>query len=152
MVYAGSFVGRGGRSQTLRFKADRRHKSGLQWFDIHDDGRFKVQVTGPFDPDLRYANLREPVEFSLVLGTDVGEASIQLDRTLHFRPHDLDDHREGDDDDAKSDRSEKSYKREKSYKSEKSEKGRFLDADGDLVHDADAYRNKARGRWLRRGR
>ena len=79
---------------------------------------------------------REPVDFSLWLGPDIGEASIQLDRRLSFRSHD----RDGDDDDDKSD------------KSEKSEKGAFLDADGNLVQDADDYRNKGRGRWLRRGR
>ena len=131
-----------------RFKASRR-AAGVQRIDFHDDGRFKIEARGPFGSSLRDIYFRDPVDFSLWLGPDIGEASIQLDRRLHFRSHDRDDDRDGDDDDDKSDKSEKSYKSEKS---EKSEKGAFLDVDGNLVQDADDYRNKGRGRWLRRGR
>ena len=141
VIPAGSLVR---KDHKLRFKASRR-VSGVQRIDLHDDGRFKIEARGPFGSSLRDVNFRYPVDFSLWLGPDIGEASIQLDRRLSFRSHDLDDDRDGDDDDDKSDKSEKSYK------SEKSEKGAFLDADGNLVQDADDYRNKGRGRWLRRG-
>ena len=142
VISAGSFDR---KHRRWRFKASRR-ASGVQGIELRDNGRFKIQARGPFHYDLRDVDFGGHFDFSLLLGSDIGVASIQLDRRLHFRSHDLDDDRDGDDDDDKSDRSEKSYK------SEKSEKGRFLDADGDLVQDADDYRNKGRGRWLRRGR
>ena len=97
-ISAGSFVR---RDHKWAFKAYRR-SPGVQRIDLHDDGRFKIQARGPFGYDLRHVNFREPVDLSLSLGPDIGEASIQLDRRLHFRlrcGRDCRDDRDGDDDD-----------------------------------------------------
>ena len=95
MIPAGSFV-RKGHKWALR---DSRRRHGIRKFDIHDDGRFKIQAT---DLDLTgaYFDFMEPVHFSLSFGPDdMGTASIQFDRRLHFRAHDDDDDDFDDDND-----------------------------------------------------
>ena len=84
VIPAGSLVR---KDHKLRFKASRR-ASGVQRIDLHDDGRFKIEARGPFGSSLRDVHYRDPVDFSLWLGPDIGEASIQLDRRLHFESHD----------------------------------------------------------------
>jgi hypothetical protein len=83
----------------------RRRVAGVHRIHLRDDGRFRIQARGPFAHDLRHVNLRESVDFSLRLGPGVGEASIQLDRRLHYRSRcgracrDKRDNRDNDDDD-----------------------------------------------------
>jgi hypothetical protein len=69
-------------------------RSGIKKFELRDDGRFKIQATGL---DMREVDFSGPVPFSLFIGTDIGKATIQLDRRLHFRSHRV--HHDDDDDD-----------------------------------------------------
>jgi hypothetical protein len=102
MIPGRSFVRKGHK---WSYKGPRR--GGIRKIELHDDGRFKIQAT---DLDLRGDDFdsRYPVDFSLSLGPDIGEVSIQLDRKLKFRSrrggdhdddHGDDDHGDDDDDD-----------------------------------------------------
>jgi hypothetical protein len=62
--------------------------AGIWRIDLHDDGRFKLQANGPFDPDWREEGyFSGPIELFLEVGLHMGEASVRLDRNLHFRAH-----------------------------------------------------------------
>ena len=82
---AGSLVqkGRRGRSNKWHFNA-RRRAAGIQLFDLHPDGRFRIH-TRNLDTNLRSVDFTAPVEFSIRVGPDVGVASVQLDRRLRCR-------------------------------------------------------------------
>ena len=67
---------------------------GVWRIDLHDDGRFKLQAGGPFIPAWSGEDyFSDPVDLSLLVGPDllgdpdIGEASVQLDKSLHFRSH-----------------------------------------------------------------
>jgi hypothetical protein len=56
--------------------------------EIRDDGRFKVKGDRL---DLLGVDFNVPVEFSLAIGNDLGNASFQLDDKLKFKNHDKED-------------------------------------------------------------
>lgn len=86
LIVAGPFV----RKDDKWALRDSRHRQGIRKIDLFDDGRFRIQAMGL---DLHGVNFDGvPVDFSLLFGPDdIGEASIQFDRRLHFRAHDGDD-------------------------------------------------------------
>ena len=81
VIPAGSFVR---KDEKWEFKVS-PHTPDVRRVDLHDDGRFKIQARGPFDPELGDVEVGEDVDFSLSFGPDIGEASIQLDERRHFR-------------------------------------------------------------------
>ena len=115
VIPAGSFVRRG-HKWVFRASSPPR-AGGVQRIHLRDDGRFKIQARGPFGYDLRHVNFKESVDLSLLLGPDIGEASIRLNRRLHFRSrcggecreHDDD----GDDDDGDDDDDDGHHKRKR---------------------------------------
>ena len=100
LIVAGPFV----RKDDKWALRDSRRRQGIRKIDLFDDGLFRIQATGL---DLHGVNFDGvPVDFSLLFDPDdIGEASIQFDRRLHFRAHD------GDDDDDDDDRNKRRRRR-----------------------------------------
>ena len=113
LISAESFVRRNRRGK-WQFRAERR-TPGIQIFDLHRNGRFRIHARD-LNVDLRGVDFTQPVELSITVAGDIGEASVQLDGRLRYRSRGADDRN----DDEKSDKSERSEKSGKSGKSGRS--------------------------------
>jgi len=122
---------------------------GVRTMELRDDGRFKIYARGAFEFSLRDVEFGEPVDFSLSLGPDIGQARIRLGGELHFKSlytgdeydgdgdgdDDYDDDGDDDDDDGDGDGDDDDHR------------GRHHDIDRD--HDDDDVRSHRRNRLRR---
>ena len=92
------------------FRAGGR-SAGIRTFELHDDGRFKINARR-LTFDHTRADFPRPADFSISFGADVGVDEIELDRRLRLqrqrRPRGQSDKSGKSDSSAKSDKSEKS--------------------------------------------
>ena len=83
-IPAGALVRRDRRRTHMwRFTAGRR-SSGIRKFELHDDGRFKIQVRD-VSFSLSPADFPRALDFSITLGSDVGETEIEFDSRLRLQ-------------------------------------------------------------------